>query len=125
MMKKIFLLFPLALLMAGCTTTITNLTPSQQIRNKSGQYPIEVAWESTQQSIVKDTLEAKVQVGTDEYPMRKTPLIDNRWETMVPVPADKDKLHYRVKFEYDYLSIPERKRGSALSPPYTLEIIEQ
>ena len=123
--KRFLPLLGLLLAVGGCTTTITNLTPSQQPRNATGLYPFAVAWESSQQSLRKDTLKACVMVGLDTYPMQPAPMVKNRWETLVAVPADKDIVHYRFKFDYDYLSIPARKSNSRLSTPYQLKIVEK
>ncbi|HOX03210.1 MAG TPA: hypothetical protein P5555_13250 [Candidatus Paceibacterota bacterium] len=108
----------------GCHTTVTNLTPSQQVRNKAGMYPLSVAWDSNQQSLQKETIEACVQVGLQIYPMQSTPLVKNRWETLVPVPADQSLLNYRFKFDYESLGMPHRRQNSRLSPPYQLKIID-
>jgi hypothetical protein len=39
--------------------------------------------------------------------------------------VDKDLVHYRYKFDYEYLSIPQRKGNSKLSSPYALKIVEK
>ena len=88
-------------------------------------YPFEVKWDSSQQSLQKDTLQAAVVVGLDTYPMQRNPLVTNRWETIVPIGPDKDLVHYRYKFDYEYLSIPNRKGNSKLSPSYSLKISEK
>jgi len=111
--------------LAGCSTTITNLTPSQQVRNPSGLYPISAAWHSPQQSIVKDSIKAYVIVGLEAYPMQLTPLTKNRWETLVPVSANKNILNYQFKYDFVYLSMPERKGNSMLSQPFQLRIVDK
>ena len=125
MKMKSLVLWLLPLLMVGCATTVTNLTPRQQTRNATGLYPFEVAFDSNQHSLCKDTITAQVVVGLESYPMRPTPLIANRWETLVPVPADKDYLSYQFKFDYQYLAIPQRHSDSKMSPPYQLKIINK
>ena len=104
---------------------MTNLTPSQMPRNTSGLYPFEVAWDTTQQSIQEDTLRAFVLVGNESFPMQRTPKLNNRWEANVPVPADKSELNYRFKFEYQYLSIPQRRGNSRTTPQYQLRILNR
>ncbi len=122
---KKFLLFLLApLLLAGCST-ITNLTPSQQTRNATGLYPVEAAWDSRQQSIRPDSFKPSVMVGLQSYPMRKTPLMRNRWETLVPVPANKNSVNYRFKFDFEYNAIPAPQPESKLSREYRLEILDK
>jgi len=120
---------PLLLLswwLVGCgTTAITNLTPSRLPRKDNGQYPFAVEWNSRQQSLVKDSIKAYVVVGLDQYPMQRTPMLTNRWETLVPVPADKNIVTYRYKFDYEYLGFSNRKLDSKLSKYYQLFILDK
>lgn len=112
-----------ALLLTGCaTTTITNLTPSKVERNSSGLYQFEVALETRQQSLRQESLQPYVLIGLESYPMQPTPVLKNRWETLVPIPADESVVHYRYKFDYEYNSIPQRRKSSLLSAPYRLQI---
>jgi hypothetical protein len=124
MMKKLLLLLIgcLACMATGCRTTLTNLTPSQQPRSTTGLYPFEVMWNTSQYSIREDTVQAYVLTGTESYPMSRTPQLTNRWEAFVPVPSDKNVINYRFKFDYQYLSIPNRRDNSKLSPQYQLRI---
>lgn len=115
----------LALVLTGCRTTVTNLTPRQLPGNDKGLYPVEVALDTTQRTVVDDTVKAYVIVGLDSYPMQKTPLLKNRWETLIPVGRGTNFLHYKYKFDYETLAVPQRRPGSLLSPTYMLEIIGQ
>ncbi len=117
--------FLAVLVLSGCSTTITNLTPSKQPRNANGLYLFEVALESSQQTLRKETIKPYVIVGFDSYPMLPAPVLKNRWETLVPFPADKKYLNYRYKFDYDYNSFPQRGASSKLSSPYQLEIADK
>ena len=54
--------------------------------------------------------------------MRKTSLMKNRWETLVPIPADKNVINYRFKFDFEYNAIPQPRPDSILSREYQLEI---
>jgi hypothetical protein len=120
-MKKFLLLLLTPFLFVGCST-ITNLTPAHQPRNATGLYPIEAKWDSRQQSIRPQSFKPSVLVGLESYPMRKTPLMKNRWETLVPVPADKNVINYRFKFDFEYNAIPQPRPDSILSREYQLEI---
>jgi hypothetical protein len=111
-------------LATGCSTTITNLTPRQAPRNAKNLYPFEVSLDTTQQSVKDDTVKAYVLVGSDSFPMQRTPLLSNRWETLVPAPAGSNFIYYRYKFDYLYRGIPSPKPGSLLSPPYKLELLD-
>lgn len=120
--KRFLALGLLPLLLAGCQTTVTNLSPSQLPRNASGQYPLSVKWESSQQSLRPESLQGFVMIGSDLYPMQHTPKVNNRWDTLVPIPADKDVLNYRYKFVFEYNAFGDPKSNSVLSRPYQLKV---
>lgn len=124
-MKKILPLLLLPLLFTGCATTFSNLTPKTQPRNANHLYPVEVAFNSRQQSLRWETIQPFVNVGTEFYPMRPTLLMTNRWEALVPVPASQNAIQYRYKFEFKYnaVGLPPQP-DSALSPQYTLRIAD-
>jgi hypothetical protein len=124
MLKRILPFLFAPLLLAGCTSTFTNLTPLHQTRNNNNLYPVEVAMSSRQQSLRWDSIRPQILVGTESYAMRPTTLMTNRWEGLVPVPAGASLLHYRYKFDFDYNAMGKPKADSALSPEYTLRISE-
>ena len=125
-LKKFLPLVLLPLLLVGCgTTAITNLTPSRLPRKDNGQYAFGVEWASRQQSLIKDSIKPYVIIGLDQYPMQRTPLLTNRWETLVPIPTDKDSVIYRYKFDYEYQGFPARHPESKLSKVYQLFILEK
>jgi hypothetical protein len=125
MAKRFLPLFLLPLWLAGCSAHFTNLTPGQLPRNNNNLYPVEVAFQSRQQSLRWDSIKPQVVVGTDLYPMQPVQLMRNRWETLIPVPAGSNVVHYRFKFDYQYNAIPARKADSAASTSYTLRITDQ
>ena len=58
--------------------------------------------------------------------MRQVPIVKNRWEGLIPVPANQKVANYRFKFEYLYNSFGnEPQRDSTLSPVYKLKILDQ
>lgn len=124
MTNPISLLFLCGFLLAGCST-VTNLTPSQHIRNDTALYPFEVEWVSKQKALLPETVKAYVIIDFDSYPMERTRFMKNRWETLVPVPAETQELTYRYKFDYQYQGMPAPRADSKLSPPYQLTIIER
>src|ERR1044071_1092400 len=101
-MKKLLPVLLAPLLLAGCATTFTNLSPRQQVRNPNHLYPVEVAFTSRQQSLRWESIQPFVNVGSEFYPMRSTKLMTNRWEALLPVPAGKNTVHYRYKFDFKY-----------------------
>jgi hypothetical protein len=127
MFKKLLPLLPV-LLLAGCATpaTITRLTPNQQPRNPDNQYAVETAFDSQQQSLRWDSIQAFVLVNGRALPMRPVPLVKNRWEGLVPVPAGVSTVNYRFKFDYLYNTIGSApKPNSVSSTIYTLKVVDQ
>ncbi len=122
--KKFLPLLPV-LLLAGCTTaSFTRVTPLQQPRNANNLYPVEVIFNTSQQSLRWDSLKPYVLANGELYPLRPVPIVQNRWEGFVPVPPTADGVVYRFKFEYLYNAFgPEPKKGSDVSPLYSLKIV--
>jgi hypothetical protein len=125
MVKRILPLLLAPLLLAGCTATMTNLSPHQLPRNSNNLYPLEVRLDTRQQSLRWDSLKPQIVVGNISYPMRPTPLMTNRFEGLVPVPANADGITYRYRIDYEYNSLGKPKPGSALSEEYSLRITGQ
>jgi hypothetical protein len=123
-MFKKFLMLSVPLLLVGCASPFTNLTPTRQVRNPDNFYPVEVQFNSHQQTLHWDTIQPYVLVGNERLAMRPTPMMNNRWECLVPVPAGATNVEYRYKFEYQYESFGPAKNDSALSKTYNLRIIE-
>jgi hypothetical protein len=126
MWKKTRLLAALPLLLlTGCETIFTNLTPQHQERNANNLYPVEVALESRQQTLRWNTIKPQIVVGNDFYPMRPTQLMTNRWEGLVPVAPGTNIVHYRYKFDFEYNAMGKPKTDSALSQEYTLRVLDK
>jgi hypothetical protein len=114
----------LACLMAGCTTpTITNLTPSRLSRKPNDQYPFAVEYYTRQATLVRDSMKAYVIIGNEKYLMERIPMLTNRFETLVPIPAGQDTVTYRYRFEYDYRGIPDVQSASQDSKYYQLLLL--
>jgi hypothetical protein len=123
--KKILTLLPV-LLLAGCASTFTRVTPLEQPRNPNNLYPVEVIFNSPQQSLRWDSIQPYVLVNGEPYPMRPVAMVQNRWEGLVPVPAGADSVNYRFKFNYQYNNFgTPPKPDSAYSPEYQLKIVGQ
>ena len=125
MLKKSLPVLSLSLLvLVGCATQLTNLTPQQQVRDTNNVYRVEVAFDSTQQTIRWQSIQPKIVVGTTFYDMRPTPYMTNRWEGLIPVPAGQNAVKYRYKFDFRYNRMGAHGNDSALSREYTLRILE-
>ena len=122
-MKSIAGLLTLIALGTGCSTTrITNLTPFEANREPSGLYPFEASFHTTQTTLVHESVKAYVVVGDNFYPMKPTEIVDGRWETLVPIESDANKVYYRFKFDYIRNGVSRPEGGSKLSPPFQLEL---
>jgi len=128
-MKKILrslgVFLMVCLLCSGCATTITNLTPSTQKRNPNGLYPFELDVQTTKYCIRKNTMQAYVLIDGRAYEMQPTFMLTNRWETLIPVPANREYVNYQFKVNYDYDQVPHPKASSKLSPPFQLQIVDR
>ena len=126
-LKKFLPLLPV-LLLAGCSTTatFTRMTPTQQPRNADNLYPVEVAFDCSQQSLRWDSLKPYVLVQGHPFPLRQVPVVTNRWEGLVPVPPTANTTTYRFKFDGLYNSFgKDPQPNSYLSPVYSLKVIDQ
>ena len=75
-----------AALLAGCaSTSITNLTPGTHQRNEQNVYPVEINFNSNLRAIRRDTIKPYVQIGNENYLMRQTSVVKDRWESLIPV----------------------------------------
>ena len=115
------------LLITGCATsaTISRLTPGEEPRNPNNQYLVETSFQSSQQSLIWDSLNASIVVGGTIIPMTRVGVVNNRWEGYVPVPADQKSVTYRFLFDYKYNSMGVGpKSDTKYSAPFTLKIAD-
>ena len=124
MWKKALILLPVLILLAGCASTITNISAQRQIRNANNLYPLEASMDSRQQALKWETVQASVIVGTESYPMRPVKYMQNRWEGVIPVPANANSVTYHYKFDYQVSGFGGAKKSSASSHSYKLPIVE-
>ena len=124
-LKKFLPLWPV-LLLTGCAGTFTRLTPLEQPRNANNLYPVEVQFNSNQQSLRWDSIKPYVLVGEQAIPLRQVPMMNDRWEGYVQVPPGANDVKFRFKFDYLYNNMgTEPKPNSAYSPQYEMRIIDQ
>jgi uncharacterized protein YceK len=121
-MKKFIGLLLLPLLLTGCTS-ITNLTPSHYSRDPSGYYRVEAQWYSNREAVREDSIKPLVVIdGLKTVPMMPVPLVDDRWQAYIPVPADKDMALYHFKFDFLDNSFGGPRPNSFMSRDYELRI---
>ena len=125
MLKKILPVLVASLLFAGCAARFTNLSPHEQPRNANNLYPVEVQFDTRQQSIRWDSIEPYVVVGEHSYPMRKIEPLRNRWECLVPVPAATPSVEYRYKFDFYYNKFGGPQFDTLISPKFNLWISDR
>jgi hypothetical protein len=102
------------------------MTPSEQPRNADNLYPVEVAFNSGQQSIRWDSIKPYVIVQGQSFPLRPVPVVLNRWEGLVPVPPTENTVTYRFKFDFLYNTFGDDPQpDSAWSSAYTLKVLDQ
>ena len=123
-MTKQFLALSLLLaLLTGCVTnTVTQLTPTTQPRNPTGQYRVEFQWDSSQQTVRWDTIKPYAVVDLDTYEMKQVLRTTNRWETFIPIPASKNQVIYQFKVDYEVTQFGKPLPTSKLSPLYKMVI---
>lgn len=124
MWKKSLILLPALLILAGCAATGSNLSAQRQLRNPNNLYPVEAVFDSRQQALRWDSVQATVVVGKESFPLRRTHLMKNRFEGLVPVPAGVNSVEYHYKFDFLYNDFGGPKKGSASSKTYKLQIID-
>jgi hypothetical protein len=124
MLKKSLPVLLLSLVLAGCATQVTNLSSLHQQRNPSNLYPVEVAFDSRQQTVRWQSIHPHILVGNQSYDMRPTPLMTNRWEGLVPVPPSRNAVEFRYKVDYQYNRMGAPGSDSALSRKYILQILD-
>ena len=125
MFKKSLPVLLSSLLLAGCASQLTNLTPTKQTRNATNLYTVEAAFDTRQATVRWQSIHPQIIVGDRPYDMRPTPHMANRWEGLVPVPAGESEVRYHYKFEFQYNRMGKPGVDTALSQEYTLHILEQ
>ena len=123
MTKKFLALSLLLAMVAGCVTnTVTQLTPTTQPRNPTGQYRVEFQFDSTQQTVRWDTIKPHTIVDLDTYEMRQVLRTTNRWEAFIPIAASRSQIIYQFKVDYEVTQFGKPLLTSKLSPLYKMVI---
>ena len=119
----ILIIFLTALLLGGCArATLTNLTVNSQPRDANGLYRVEIIWEDNANGVRHETIQPVVLVGTNAFPMQRTALVSNRWETLLPVAAAAPGVTYRIRVDWKFNAIPVPEANSKMSGAFQLII---
>ena len=120
---SILIILLTVLLLGGCArATLTNLTVNSQPRDANGLYRVEIIWEDTANSVRHETVQPVVLVGTNAFPMQRTALVSNRWETLLPVADDAQGVTYRIRVDWKFNAIPVPEANSKMSKSFQLQI---
>lgn len=113
-------------LAAGCSSRVTNLTPSGLPREESGLYHFETEWETTQRTVGLRASDIKAYVVVDQqaYPMQRVAKMTNRWEAEIALPKGKSPLYYFYKWDYPTAGWGHDNPNSRRSQTYRLELLE-
>lgn len=89
------------LLFAGCQSIVlTNLTPASLPENPSQIYTITLRVTPKAQSIVASTLQPRIVIDGQNYPMTRSPLGENLFEFDYQLPAGREELAYYFLVDY-------------------------
>jgi len=72
-----------------------------------------------------DSFKPLVVVGFDTYPMRAVPVVKDRWEAFIPVPADKAMVLYHYKFDFLDNAFGKPRPNSLMSRDYQLKFTDK
>jgi hypothetical protein len=111
----------------GCTSHVSNLTPTGLPQEASGLYHFETEWVTTQRTVGMRASDIKAYVVIDEqmHPMQRVPNMTNRWEADVLLPKGKNPIYYYYKWDYPTAGWGGRDNpNSRRSQPYRLELNE-
>jgi hypothetical protein len=112
-----------ALAISGCaTSSVTNLTPTHHPRNPENVYPVDIEFRTNLRTIKPETIRPYVQIGDDNYLMRRTAVVKDRWETLIPIRPPEKVVNYRIKIDFKYNALPEPKVNSVLDGPFQIVV---
>ena len=120
--KAFVALVAVGLIVAGCTPTSLNLTPSHAPASTNGFYAFEVQWDSPRRGANSPEVKAYVVIETNLYPMTRIANTPNRWEALAPLPPGRSYVPYHYKFDYQYPELRQKALASDLSEEYHIVV---
>lgn len=111
---------------AGCTSRVTNLTPTALPREANGLYHFEAEWNSTQRTrdLRAETIRGWVVLDHKFYPMERVPKLKDRWESEVPIARTNRTAYYYFKWDYATAGFGHDNPNSFRSKLYRVEITD-
>ncbi len=111
---------------SGCTSHVTNFTPTALPREASGLYHFEAEWTSTQRTreLRADTIRGWVVLDHQFYPMEPVSRLKDRWESEVPIPASVNAVYYYFKWDYQTAGFGHNNPNSTRSKLYRVEVAD-
>lgn len=90
----------LSLLLCGCKTTFTNLTPQQVPQNPSGIYTLSFAAKIGESDVAKDSIEGFITIDGERHPMRETSPGSRVFEYEYAIPQNRQHATYFYEMQY-------------------------
>lgn len=109
---------------AGCTSHVSNLTPTGLPREESGLYHFETQWDTNQRSVGLRSADIKAYVVIDQqmHPMQRVPNMTNRWEADIVITNRAAPIYYFYKWDYPTAGWGHDNLNSRRSQQYRLEL---
>jgi hypothetical protein len=124
--SRIFSAFAAALVLlvlTGCNFTITNLTPDTVPQNPSQIYTITASFHATTNKIVASTIQPRIIIDGQSFPMSKTATNGDVWEFDYQLPAGRTSASYYFicNYKVEYQTSPDP--AEVYSELQTLKIV--
>ncbi|OIO58998.1 MAG: cell surface protein [Verrucomicrobia bacterium CG_4_10_14_3_um_filter_43_23] len=128
MKRKSFLNLPLFAtvgLLAGCGTTVSNLTPKQVPQNPSGIYAMSMSTHIPDADVIRPTVESRIVIDGQEHPMSLKPGSRNIYVYEYDMPEDQNEAKYYYLINYDVLYGSKSKPKELKSELYEMQLINR
>ena len=91
-----------AVLLAGCSMTLTNLTPPSLPENPSQIYTISVRVTTQAPAIIKSSIQACIVIDGQNHVMQKSNVVEDQYDFDYQLPPGRDELKYYFIVYYKY-----------------------
>jgi hypothetical protein len=115
----------LAILLAGCSQPITNLTVPQVPQNPSGVYTLTMNARITEPNVDTDSIGGFIVIEGAEHPMTKSPYGELMYEYDYTMPTDRAEAKYYFFLRYNVIENGLTHARVITTPVYTLDIVNR